>query len=186
MDDTVRALIMLIVVIFVAAISFLVVINLKAAEIINSIDETKRQREKDSAAITAINGRTMELTNKIRICDTRLVTIQQTLNSMFNSKESEKKSTKQEVGKMSYKVKPNRHEITIDFVFEHDGEEYNFKIVERDARQAILDEFVKPESREAVDKFLKENDLWEETLSKLDTFLNEHFEEEFHRAVRKW
>lgn len=97
-----------------------------------------------------------------------------------------KKSTKQEVGKMSYKVKPNRHEITIDFVFEHDGEEYNFKVVERDARQAILDEFVKPESRAAVDKFLKENDLWDETLDKLDTFLNEHFEEEFHREVRKW
>lgn len=185
MDDTVRALIMLIVVIFVAAISFLVVINLKAGEIINSIDETKRQREKDSVAITTINGRIMELTNKIRICDTRLVTIQQILNSMLNSKESEKKSNK-EVNKMSYRVKPNRHEITIDFVFEHDGEEYNFKVVERDARQAILDEFVKPESREAVDKFLKENDLWDETLSKLDTFLNEHFEEEFHREVRKW
>lgn len=92
----------------------------------------------------------------------------------------------QEVRKMSYRVKPNRHEITIDFVFEHDGEEYNFKVVERDARQAILDEFVKPEGREAVDKFLKENDLWEETLSKLDTFLNEYFEEEFHREVRKW
>ena len=128
----------------------------------------------------------MELTNKIKICDTRLVTIQQILNSMLNSKESEKKSTTQEVGKMSYRVKPNRHEITIDFVFEHDGEEYNFKVVERDARQAILDKFVKPESREAVDKFLKENDLWEETLSKLDAFLNEHFEEEFHREVRKW
>lgn len=182
MDDTVKALIMLIVTIFVAAISFLVVINLKAEEIINSIDETKRQREKDSIAITTINGRTMELIDKIRICDTRLVTIQQTLNS----KEAEKKSTKQEVGKMSYKVKPNRHEITIDFVFEHDGEEYNFKVVERDARQAILDKFVKPESREAVDKFLKETDLWDETLSKLDTFLNEHFEEEFHREVRKW
>ena len=93
MDDTVKALIMLIVIIFVAAISFLVVINLKAEEIINSIDETKRQREKDSAAITAINGRTMELIDKIRICDTRLVTIQQMLNSMLNSKESEKKST---------------------------------------------------------------------------------------------
>lgn len=87
---------------------------------------------------------------------------------------------------MKYKVKPFKHEITIDFVFEHDGEEYNFKVVERDARQAILDEFVKPEGREAVDKFLKENDLWEETLSKLDTFLNEHFEEEFHREVREW
>lgn len=124
----------------------------------------------------------MELINKIKICDTRLVTMQQ----MLNSKEAEKKSTEQEVGKMSYKVKPNKHEITIDFVFEHDGEEYNFKVVERDARQAILDEFVKPESRAAVDKFLKETDLWDETLSKLDTFLNEHFEEEFHREVRKW
>lgn len=186
MDDTVKALIMLIVIIFVAAISFLVVINLKAEEIINSIDETKRQREKDSIAITTINGRTMELIDKIRICDTRLVTIQQRLNSMLNSKESEKKSTNQEATKTSYKVKPNRHEITIDFVFEHDGEEYNFKVVERDARQAILDEFVKPESRAAVDKFLKETDLWDETLNKLDTFLNEHFEEEFHREVRKW
>lgn len=186
MDDTVKALIMLIVIIFVAAISFLVVINLKAQEIINSIDETERQREKDSVAITATHGQIMELINKIKICDTRLLTIQQTLNSMFNSKESEKKSTKQEVEKMSYRVKPNRHEITIDFVFEHDGEEYNFKVVERDARQAILDEFVKPEGREAVDKFLKETDLWNETLDKLDTFLNEHFEEEFHREVRKW
>lgn len=100
--------------------------------------------------------------------------------------EAEKKSINQEVTKMSYKVKPNKHEITIDFVFEHDGEEYNFKVVERDARQAILDEFVKPEGREAVDKFLKETDLWDETLDKLDTFLNEHFEEEFHREVRKW
>lgn len=182
MDDTVKALIMLIVIIFVAAISFLVVINLKAEEIINSIDETKRQREKDSVAITATHGQIMELINKIKICDTRLVTIQQTLNS----KEAEKKSTNQEVTKMSYKVKPNKHEITIDFVFEHDGKEYNFKVVERDARQAILDEFVKPESRAAVDKFLKETDLWDETLDKLDTFLNEHFEEEFHREVRKW
>lgn len=99
---------------------------------------------------------------------------------------TETKKSNKEANKMSYRVKPNRHEITIDFVFEHDGEEYNFKVVERDARQAILDKFVKPESREAVDKFLKENDLWEETLSKLDTFLNEHFEEEFHRVVRKW
>lgn len=99
---------------------------------------------------------------------------------------AEAKKSNKEVNKMSYRVKPNRHEITIDFVFEHDGEEYNFKVVERDARQAILDEFVKPESREAVDKFLKETDLWDETLDKLDTFLNEHFEEEFHREVRKW
>lgn len=182
MDDTVKALIVLIVTIFVAAISFFVVINLKAEEIINSIDETKRQREKDSVAITATHGQIMELINKIKICDTRLVTIQQ----MLNSKEAEKKSANQEVGKMSYKVKPNKHEITIDFVFEHDGEEYNFKVVERDARQAILDKFVKPESREAVDKFLKENDLWDETLYKLDTFLNDHFEEEFYREVRKW
>ena len=99
---------------------------------------------------------------------------------------TEAKKSNKEVGNMSYKVKPNRHDITIDFVFEHDGEEYNFKVVERDARQAILDEFVKPEGREAVDKFLKENDLWDETIEKLDTFLNEHFEEEFHREVRKW
>lgn len=182
MDDTVKALIMLIVVNFVAAIAFCIIINLKAEEIINSIDETKKQREKDSVAITATHGQIMELINKIKICDTRLVTIQQ----MLNSKEAEKKSANQEVGKMSYKVKPNKHEITIDFVFEHDGEEYNFKVVERDARQAILDEFVKPESRAAVDKFLKETDLWDETLDKLDTFLNEHFEEEFHREVRKW
>ena len=102
MDDTVKALILLIVTIFVAAISFLVVINLKAAEIINSIDETKRQREKDSVATTAINGRTMELTDKIRICDTRLVTIQQMLNSMFNSKESEKKSTKNDLKRRQF------------------------------------------------------------------------------------
>lgn len=182
MDDTVKALIMLIVVIFAAGIAFCIIINLRAEEIINSIEKTERQREKDSVAITVTHGQIMELINKIKICDTRLVTIQQTLNS----KEAEKKSTEQEVGKMSYKVKPNKHEITIDFVFEHDGEEYNFKVVERDARQAILDEFVKPESRAAVDKFLKENDLWDETLYKLDTFLNEHFEEEFHREVRKW
>lgn len=148
--------------------------------------DIQEQQKNNSVSIIDARGLIMELINKIKICDTRLVTIQQTLNSMFNSKESEKKSTTQEVGKMSYKVKPNRHEITIDFVFEHDGEEYNFKVVERDARQAILDEFVKPEGREAVDKFLKENDLWAETLDKLDTFLNEHFEEEFHRAVRKW
>lgn len=182
MDDTVKALIMLIVVNFVAGIVFYVIINLKAEEIINSIDKTERQREKDSVAITTTYGQIMELINKIKICDTRLVTIQQ----MLNSKVAEKKSTNQEVTKMSYRVKPNRHEITIDFVFEHDGEEYNFKVVERDARQAILDKFVKPESRAAVDKFLKENDLWDETLDKLDTFLNEHFEEEFHREVRKW
>lgn len=144
--------------------------------------DIQEQQKNNSVSIIGARGQIMELTNKIRICDTRLVMIQQ----MLNSKQGEKKSTKQEVEKMSYRVKPNRHEITIDFVFEHDGEEYNFKVVERDARQAILDEFVKPEGREAVDKFLKENDLWEETLSKLDTFLNEHFEEEFHRAVRKW
>ena len=182
MDDTVKALIMLIVIIFVAAISFLVVINLKAEEIINSIDETKRQREKDSIAITTINGRTMELIDKIRICDTRLVTIQQTLNS----KEAEKKSTKQEVEKMSYKVKPFKHEFAIPFTFEHDGEEYTMKVMEHEVHQVILDEFVEPEGREAVDKFLKENDLWDETIEKLGTFLNEHFEEEFHREVRKW
>lgn len=147
--------------------------------------DIQEQQKNNSVSIIDARDQIMELTNKIRICDTRLVTIQQILNSMLNSKESEKKSTKQEVEKMSYRVKPNRHEITIDFVFEHDGEEYNFKVVERDARQAILDKFVKPESRAAVDKFLKETDLWDETLDKLDTFLNEHFEEEFHRAVKK-
>lgn len=144
--------------------------------------DIQEQQKNNSVSIIDARGLIMELINKIKICDTRLVTIQQ----MLNSKEAEKKSTNQEVAKMSYKVKPNKHEITIDFIFEHDGEEYNFKVVERDARQAILDELVKPESRAAVDKFLKENDLWDETLSKLDTFLNEHFEEEFHREVRKW
>lgn len=148
----------------------------------NHLFDIQEQQKNNSVSIIDARGLIMELINKIKICDTRLLTIQQTLNSQ----EAEKKSTNQEVGKMSYKVKPNKHEITIDFVFEHDGEEYNFKVVERDARQAILDEFVKPESRAAVDKFLKENDLWDETLSKLDTFLNEHFEEEFHREVRKW
>lgn len=186
MDDTVKALIMLIVMTLINGVGILVAGSFMTDAVIHKIEETRRQQEKDSVAITATHGQIMELINKIKICDTRLVTIQQRLNSMLNSKESEKKSTNQEATKTSYKVKPNKHEITIDFVFEHDGEEYNFKVVERDARQAILDEFVKPESREAVDKFLKENDLWEETLNKLDTFLNEHFEEEFHREVRKW
>lgn len=89
---------------------------------------------------------------------------------------TEAKKSNKEVGKMSY----------IDFVFEHDGEEYTMKVMEHEVRQVILDEFVKPEGREAVDKFLKENDLWDETIEKLGTFLNEHFEEEFHREVRKW
>ena len=87
---------------------------------------------------------------------------------------------------MKYKVKPFKHEFAIPFTFEHDGEEYTMKVMEHEVHQVILDEFVKPESREAVDKFLKETDLWDETLDKLDTFLNEYFEEEFHREVRKW
>lgn len=178
MDDTVRALIVLIVVNFVAMLVFLVVSSFMTDAVIKKIEGTERRQERDSVAITAINGRTMELQDKIRICDTRLVTIQQMLNS--------KEAKAQEVGKMSYKVKLNRHERTIDFTFEHDGEEYNFKVVERDARQVILDKFVKPEGREAVDKFLKENDLWDETIDKLGTFLNEYYEEEFHREVRKW
>lgn len=87
---------------------------------------------------------------------------------------------------MKYKVKPFKHEFAISFTFEHDGEEYEMKVMEHEAMQAILDKFVKPESREAVDKFLKENDLWAETLDKLDPFLNEYYEEEFNREVRKW
>ena len=145
----------------------------------NEIDDMQRKEERNSVYIA---GLIMELECKLKICDNRLVMIQQ----MLNSKEAEEKSTKQEVGKMSYRVKPNKYERTIDFVFEHDGEEYSFKVVERDARQAILDKFVKPESREAVDKFLKENDLWAETLDKLAPFLNEYYEEEFQREVRKW
>lgn len=179
MNDIVNALVALLVITLICAVGIIIVGSFMTDAIIQKIDGTEKRQEKNSVHIREL---IMELINKIKICDTRLVTIQQTLNS----KEAEKKSTNQEVGKMSYKVKPNKHEITIDFVFEHDGEEYNFKVVERDARQAILDEFVKPESRAAVDKFLKETDLWDETLSKLDTFLNEHFEEEFHREVRKW
>lgn len=179
MNDIVNALVALLVITLICAVGIIIVGSFMTDAIIQKIEGTEKRQEKNSVHIREL---IMELINKIKICDTRLVTIQQ----MLNSKVAEKKSTEQEVGKMSYKVKPNKHEITIDFVFEHDGEEYNFKVVERDARQAILDEFVKPESREAVDKFLKENDLWDETLSKLDTFLNEHFEEEFHREVRKW
>ena len=140
----------------------------------NEIDDMQRQEKRNSVYIA---GLIMELEGKLKICDTRLEIMQQMLNS---------KETVQEAGKMNYRVKPNKYERTIDFVFEHDGEEYSFKVVERDARQAVLDKFVKPESREAVDKFLKENDLWAETLDKLDPFLNEYFEEEFNREVRKW
>lgn len=182
MDDTVAALIVLIVITLISGVGILIACSFMTDAVINKIEGTEQRQERDSVAITAINGRTMELEDKIRICDTRLVMIQQ----MLNSKEAEEKSTKQEVGKMSYKVKPNKYERTIDFVFEHDGEEYSFKVVERDARQAILDKFVKSESREAVDKFLRENDLWAETLDKLDPFLNEYYEEEFQREVRKW
>lgn len=99
---------------------------------------------------------------------------------------TETKKSNEEVNKMKYKVKPFKHEFAIPFTFEHDGEEYTMKVMEHEVHQVILDEFVEPEGREAVDKFLKETDLWDETLSKLDTFLNEHFEEEFHREVRKW
>ena len=99
---------------------------------------------------------------------------------------TETKKSNEEVNKMKYKVKPFKHEFAIPFTFEHDGEEYTMKVMEHEVHQVILDEFVKPESREAVDKFLKDTDLWDETLDKLDTFLNEHFEEEFHREVRKW
>lgn len=99
---------------------------------------------------------------------------------------TETKKSNKEVNKMKYKVKPFKHEFAIPFTFEHDGEEYTMKVMEHEVHQVILDELVKPEGREAVDKFLKENDLWDETIEKLDTFLNEHFEEEFHREVRKW
>lgn len=99
---------------------------------------------------------------------------------------TETKKSNEEVNKMKYKVKPFKHEFAIPFTFEHDGEEYTMKVMEHEVRQVILDELVKPEGREAVDTFLKETDLWDETLDKLDTFLNEHFEEEFHREVRKW
>lgn len=99
---------------------------------------------------------------------------------------TETKKSNEEVNKMKYKVKPFKHEFAIPFTFEHDGEEYTMKVMEHEVRQVILDEFVEPEGREAVDKFLKENDLWDETIEKLGTFLNEHFEEEFHREVRKW
>lgn len=99
---------------------------------------------------------------------------------------TETEKSNKEVNKMKYKVKPFKHEFAIPFTFEHDGEEYTMKVMEHEVHQVILDEFVEPEGREAVDKFLKENDLWDETIEKLDTFLNEHFEEEFHREVRKW
>lgn len=99
---------------------------------------------------------------------------------------TETKKSNEEVNKMKYKVKPFKHEFAIPFTFEHDGEEYTMKVMEHEVHQVILDEFVEPEGREAVDKFLKENDLWDETIEKLGTFLNEHFEEEFHREVRKW
>lgn len=99
---------------------------------------------------------------------------------------TETEKSNKEVNKMKYKVKPFKHEFAIPFTFEHDGEEYTMKVMEHEVRQVILDEFVEPEGREAVDKFLKENDLWDETIEKLGTFLNEHFEEEFHREVRKW
>lgn len=84
-----------------------------------------------------------------------------------------------------YIVKPYKFETTIDFVFEHDGEEYDFKVVGRDARQAVLDEYVKPDNREAVDRFLKDLDLWDETLKQCNDFLTEHFEEVFRHEVRK-
>ena len=99
---------------------------------------------------------------------------------------TEAEKSNKEVNKMKYKVKPFKHEFAIPFTFEHDGEEYTMKVMEHEVHQVILDELVKPEGREAVDKFLKENDLWDETIEKLDTFLNEYFEEEFHREVRKW
>lgn len=99
---------------------------------------------------------------------------------------TETEKSNKEVNKMKYKVKPFKHEFAIPFTFEHDGEEYTMKVMEHEVHQVILDEFVEPEGREAVDKFLKENDLWDETIEKLDTFLNEHFEEEFYREVRKW
>lgn len=99
---------------------------------------------------------------------------------------TETEKSNKEVNKMKYKVKPFKHEFAIPFTFEHDGEEYTMKVMEHEVHQVILDEFVEPEGREAVDKFLKENDLWDETIEKLGTFLNEHFEEEFHREVRKW
>ena len=140
----------------------------------NEIDDMQRQEKRNSVYIA---GLIMELEGKLKICDTRLEIMQQMLNS---------KETVQEVKKMRYKVRPFKHEITIDFVFEHDGEEFLMKVMEHEAMQVILDKFVKPESREAVDKFLKENDLWSETLDKLDPFLNEYFEEEFNREVRKW
>ena len=199
--ETIFFIVQVILIIFVLATELaacFVVVN-------NTIDCTKFLKEQQEKIEDEQRIMSLSFNNALRFardeiqghCNLVYETMRKTEQMLKNNQEADKKAIAQEiceklmknyqeVGKMSYRVKPNRHEITIDFVFEHDGEEYNFKVVERDARQAILDKFVKPEGREAVDKFLKENDLWDETLDKLDTFLNEHFEEEFYREVRKW
>lgn len=135
----------------------------------------------DSAAPTESEQKIKEF-----IAEMADIVMENTYRQLEGVVKEAKKSTNQEATKMSYKVKPFKHEFAIPFTFEHDGEEYTMKVMEHEVHQVILDEFVEPEGREAVDKFLKENDLWDETIEKLGTFLNEHFEEEFHREVRKW
>ena len=95
MDNTVKELVGLIVLVLVYMVCLLFVVGFMSNVIIRKIEENKRRQEKNSVVITAINGHLMELINKIKIRDTRLLTIQQTLNS----KEADKRLTNQEVEK---------------------------------------------------------------------------------------
>lgn len=93
MDNTVKELVGLIVLVLVYMVCLLFVVGFMSNVIIRKIEENKRRQEKNSVVITTINGHIMELIDKIRICNTELITMQQRLNSILNSKESEKKST---------------------------------------------------------------------------------------------
>lgn len=94
MDNTVKALVGIIVLILVCTVGLLFVVGFMSDVIIRKIEENQRRQEKNSVVITTINGHVMELIDKIRICNTELITIQQRLNSILNGKESEKKINK--------------------------------------------------------------------------------------------
>lgn len=83
-----------------------------------------------------------------------------------------------------YIVKPYRKENIIDFVFEHDGDEYTVKVVERDARQAVLDHYVKEEHRAYVDKLFNDLELWDDVLDKCGEFLDNYFYGKFLDDLR--
>lgn len=90
MDDTVKALVGITVLILAYTVALLFVGGFMSNVIIRKIEENQRRQEKNSVVITTINGYIMELINKIKICDTRLATIQQTLNSKVAEKKIDK------------------------------------------------------------------------------------------------